>query len=260
MISPIIDTHTHYNDKRYNDDRDTLITDLPSNGVSMIINVGSDMRTSEDSVKLSNKYEHVYATVGVHPHSAKTMSNANLQKLKDLCTNKNNKKIVAFGEIGLDFHHDFSPRDLQRHWFQIQLAIADELDLPVVIHSRESDQEVFDIIADSSVRRGVVHSFSGDWKLALRYVQLGFHLGIGGVITFDKTNRLQSAVSEIPMDRILLETDCPYLTPAPHRGKRNDSTLLTFVVAEIARIKGVTDEIVRSQTTKNAIELFNLKG
>jgi TatD DNase family protein len=138
------------------------------------------------------------------------------------------------------------------------LELAHELDLPVVIHSREANQEVFDTILYSDVRKGVIHSFSGDWKLALRYVELGFHIGISGVVTFDKTNQLQSAVKEIPLDRILMETDCPYLTPAPHRSKRNDSTMLSYVAEAIAQIKGTTVETVCTQTMQNVGSLFGL--
>jgi len=251
----IIDSHAHYDNKRFKEDADILVTSLPSKGVELVINVGCDMQTSKNSIKLAKKYPHVYATVGVHPHSSKTLNEENLQKLKELTKNE---KVVAVGEIGLDFYHDFSPRDIQRQWFKHQLELADELDLPVIIHSREANQEVFDTILYSDVRKGVIHSFSGDWKLALRYVELGFFIGISGVVTFDKTNQLQSAVKEIPLDRILMETDCPYLTPAPHRSKRNDSTMLVYVAEAIAQIKDVTVDTVCNQTAKNVCTLFSI--
>jgi TatD DNase family protein len=252
----IADSHAHYDHKRFKEDADTFIPALPSNGIGLVINVGCDLFTSNASIKLAKKYPHVYATVGVHPHSAKSLNEENLQKLKELATT--NEKVVAIGETGLDFFHDFSPRDVQREWFKRQLELAHELDLPVVIHSREANQEVFDTILYSDVRKGVIHSFSGDWKLALRYVELGFHIGISGVVTFDKTNQLQSAVKEIPLDRILMETDCPYLTPAPHRSKRNDSTMLSYVAEAIAQIKGTTVETVCTQTMQNVGSLFGL--
>ena len=252
----IADSHAHYDHKRFKEDVDTFVPALPSNGVGLVINVGCDMHTTKESIKLAKKYPHVYATVGVHPHSAKSLNEENLQILKEMATT--NDKVVAIGEIGLDFFHDFSPRDVQREWFKRQLEMAHELDLPVVIHSREANAEVFDTILYSDVRKGVIHSFSGDWKLALRYVELGFFIGISGVVTFDKTNTIQSAVKEIPLDRILMETDCPYLTPAPHRSKRNDSTMLVYVAEAIAQIKGETVGTVCAQTTKNVCSLFSV--
>ena len=249
----IVDTHAHYDHKRFSEDRHKLLADLPQNGVGWILNVGCDLKSSQRSIELAGAYPHVYASVGVHPHEAKSLDEANFQKLKNLCSNE---KVVAFGEIGLDFFHNFSPPDVQRVWFERQLELAYELELPAIIHSREAHNETFEMILDSPVREGVVHSFSGDYKLALKYVELGFYIGVGGVITFDKTNRLQSAVAEIPLERILLETDCPYLTPAPHRSKRNDSTMLTYVVDVIAKIKGETTETVLTQTSENAKALF----
>jgi len=253
----ITDSHAHYDNKRFKEDGISLVTSLPSKGVGLVINVGCDMHTSKESIKLAKQFPYVYATVGVHPHSAKTLNEENLQALKKLAENE---KVVAIGEIGLDFYHDFSPRDVQRDWFKHQLELAHELDLPVVIHSREANQEVFDTILYSDVRKGVIHSFSGDWKLALRYVELGFFIGISGVVTFDKTNQLQSAVKEIPLEKILMETDCPYLTPAPHRSKRNDSTMLVYVAEAIAQIKDVTVETVCNQTTKNVCSLFAISN
>lgn len=251
----IIDSHAHYDHKRFASDRDVLLKSMPQKGVELIINVGCDLPSSQTSIKLAEKYPHVYATVGVHPHDAKTLTQAGLETLRQLCIHE---KVVAFGEIGLDFYHDFSPRDHQREWFKSQLRLAEELDMPVVIHSRDAGDEVFDIIINSRVRCGVLHSFSGDAALACEYVKLGFHIGISGVVTFDKSGQLQNAVAAIPLESILLETDAPYLTPAPHRGKRNESHYLVHVAAEIAKIKRLETDAVCLQTSKNVKTLFNI--
>jgi len=250
----IIDSHAHYDHKRFHKDRDALLKALPGLGVDAVINVGCDLASSKASVKLAEAYDYVYATVGVHPHDSKSLTNEGLSQLKNLCAHK---KVVAYGEIGLDFHYDFSPRDIQRKWFARQLELAHELNMPVVIHSREAAEETFATLKSSSVRRGVIHSFSGDAALALAYVDLGFYIGIGGVVTFDKTNTLQQVAAAVPLSKILLETDCPYLTPDPHRGKRNESQYLIHVAQAIAKIKGEQVEEVCSQTSANAMELFD---
>ncbi|MCL1843046.1 MAG: TatD family hydrolase [Defluviitaleaceae bacterium] len=252
----IIDTHTHYNDKRYHEDCESLIKSLPENGVEIVINVGCDLKTSKASVKLAEEYPHVYASVGVHPHYAGSLTDDDLEEIKCLAANK---KVVAFGETGLDFFHNFSTPYEQRLWFKRQLEIIGELGLPAIIHSRDASDETFAFIeAMPAVRTGVIHAFSGDAKLAQDYVKLGFHIGIGGVVTFNKADALKEAVAAVPLERILLETDCPYLTPAPFRGKRNESAYLSYVAEAIAKIKGISAETVIAQTNKNAKKLFAL--
>jgi TatD DNase family protein len=251
----MIDTHAHYDSSRFAEDRHALISALPANGVERVINIGCDMKTSQAAVALAAEYEHVYATVGFHPHYVKDLTEEQLPALLALC---GNKKVVGFGEIGLDFFHNFSPKNIQRHWFRELLGVVEKLGLPAIIHSREAADEVFSMIKASQVRKGVIHAFSGDAALALEYVNLGFHIGIGGVVTFKKTDELKAAVAAVPLEKILLETDCPYLAPEPFRGKRNDSTLLTYVAAEIAKIKGDTAEAVIAQTSDNAKKLFHL--
>lgn len=251
----IIDSHAHYDHKRFKDDRHELLDALPSQNIKLVINIGCDIPSSKASVNLAEAYNHVYATVGVHPHDAKNLTEEGLKELEEMCSMK---KVVAYGEIGLDHHYDFSPRDVQQKWFKRQLELAQKLNLPVVIHSREAAKETFEMLKLSPIRRGVIHSFSGDAELALAYVNLGFYIGIGGVITFDKTNTLQKATAAIPLSKILLETDCPFLTPAPFRGKRNESKYLTYVAEAIGKIKGETVETVCAQTTANAYELFSI--
>ncbi|MCL2500663.1 MAG: TatD family hydrolase [Defluviitaleaceae bacterium] len=300
----IFDTHTHYDFSQFDGDRDTVINALASNGVGMVLNVGSDMRSSAASVALARKYPFIYATVGVHPHDAKTLTERSMDELKTLAADR---KVVAFGEIGLDFFRNLSPPDVQRKWFKRQLEIAWGLRLPVIIHSRDADEEVYGIMAGSpygdggrwlkggspvdgggaeglrslegevgrcnpsapppcGVTRncptlppgGVIHAFPGDVALAQRYVDMGFYLGIGGVLTYDKTGRLKAVVEAMPLDRLLLETDCPYLTPAPHRGKRNESGYLRYVVDAVSQIKNVSPDVVRGQTYENARTLFGV--
>lgn len=254
-MSQIIDTHAHYDNECYNEDRQALVKSLPENGVAIILNVGCNLKTSTASVKLAETYSHVYATVGAHPHYVKELTEEAVQKLAKMCENK---KVVAFGEIGLDFFHNYSPQETQRFWFKRLLGLVAELGIPVIIHSRDANDEVFSTIQASKVRSGVIHAFSGDAVLAKTYVEMGFHIGIGGVVTFKKTNVLKEAVAATPLDKILLETDCPYLSPEPHRGKRNESTYLTYVAEAIAKIKGVTAEAVYSQTNENAKKLFKI--
>ena len=251
----IIDTHAHYDNKRFNEDRYPLIESMPAAGIQILINVGCDLDTSRASIKLAEKYPFVYATVGAHPHYVKNLDDNELEKMKKMCSHE---KVVAYGEQGLDFFHNFSPKDAQLHWFKRQLELTHELDLPAVIHSRDAHGDTAKLIEASNVRKGVVHSFSGNAELAKYYVDLGFYIGIGGVITFDKSGVLEGVVHATPLDRLLLETDCPYLTPAPFRGKRNDSAKLIHVAEKIAEIKNIPVNEVCSTTTANAKRLFGL--
>ena len=249
----IYDTHAHYDHRQYAKDRDAVLGTLPQQGIGAVLNIGCDMQASYDSVALAEKYDFIYATVGVHPHDAKTLTDKNLTKLADLAQHK---KVRAFGEIGLDFNRNFSPPEVQRKWFIRQSDVAKQLSLPVVIHARDADEAVYKIITDSPHRRGVIHAFSGDVALAQKYVDMGFYLGIGGILTYDKTGRLEAVVKAIDLTWLLLETDCPFLTPAPFRGKRNESAYLSYVVDAIAKLKNTSAQEVRAQTYINGVNLF----
>ena len=255
VTTKIFETHAHYDHRQYNDDREAVLAKLADSEVGAVINIGCDMEASRASVALAERFDHFYATVGVHPHDAKTLTEPLLAELAALAQHK---KVVAVGEIGLDFNRNFSPPEVQRKWFGRQLDMAAEAGLPVVIHSRDADEEVFSILEASPHRRGVIHAFPGDVALAQRYAALGFYLGIGGILTYDKTGRLRAVVKEMPLECLLLETDCPFLTPVPHRGKRNESKYLTYIVATIAMIKEVSEEEVRAQTWANACTLFGI--
>ena len=247
------DSHAHYDDKRFDEDREALLQELPLSGIEYVINSASDMESSLTSIELSEKYDYIYAAVGVHPHEVKNMKDSDIEGLKKLSTHK---KVVAIGEIGLDFYYDLSERDVQRFWFKKQLELSKELDLPVIIHSREASQETFDIIKQSGVNKGVIHCYSGSAQMALDYVNMGFYIGIGGVITFSNAKKLIEVAEKVPLDKILIETDCPYLSPVPNRGKRNDSRNLLYVVEKLAEVKKMEPSTVSNVTKDNAKMLF----
>jgi TatD DNase family protein len=217
------------------------------------MNPGCSLASSHAAVALAGKYDYIYAAVGVHPHELYDMSSQTIEKLRKL---SEHEKVVAIGEIGLDYHYDTHPREYQRFWFIQQLRLAEETGLPVVIHSREASQDTFDIIERTKVRRGSIHCYSGSAEMAKDYVKMGFHIGVGGVVTFPNAKKLVEVVEAIPIESILIETDCPYLAPAPNRGKRNDSSNLKYIVEKIAEIKGMTPEKVAEITKKNAENLF----
>lgn len=247
------ESHAHYDDGRFKNDREEILNLLPSCGIDYVINVGCDMKSSRESIKMAEKYDYIYAAVGVHPHDAENMKESDLDEIRQM---SNHKKVVAIGEIGLDFYYDNSPRDVQRYWFKRQLEIIKELNKPVIIHSRDASQETFDIIKESGVKKGVIHCYSGSAQMAMDYVKMGFYIGVGGVVTFSNAKKLVEVVEAIQLEQILIETDSPYLSPIPNRGKRNDSRNLQFVVEKIAKIKDISPEKVANITKLNAKQLF----
>ncbi|MCL2015211.1 MAG: TatD family hydrolase [Defluviitaleaceae bacterium] len=250
------DSHAHYDDRRFNKDRAALLeTELPNSGVVGIVNIGACMKTSVASVALAEKYPFIYAAVGVHPHNASQLKAADLETLRKLAAKP---KTVAIGEIGLDFHYDHSPRDVQRHWFAQQLALAEQLDMPVVIHSREAAQETMAIIKESNVRNGVIHCYSGHLPMALEYIEMGFYIGLGGVVTYKNAEKTREVAKQIPLERLLIETDAPYLAPVPFRGERNDSAKLAAVVETIATLRDISQKAVSEATTANVKQLFSI--
>lgn len=254
----LIDSHAHLDDDRFDKDRDELIKSLESNGISRVINPGADLPSSIKSVKLSEEYENIYAAVGVHPHSADEMDEGTIEVLRAF---GNREKVVAIGEIGLDYHYDNSPRDIQRKWFQRQIKLANELNLPIIVHSREADQETFDIIKSQSDGNltGVIHCYSGSVELMKEYIKLGYYISLGGPVTFKNAKMPKEVAKAVPIDRLLVETDSPYLTPEPHRGKRNEPLFVRHVAAMIAELRGMTIEELARATSENTIRLFNLR-
>ncbi|HIW25325.1 MAG TPA: TatD family hydrolase [Firmicutes bacterium] len=247
------ESHAHYDDERFDDDRDELLASFPAEGIETVVNSSSDIASSRASIALAEKYPFFYASVGVHPHEVSKMREEDIDTLREL---SKHPKVVAIGEIGLDFYYDLSPRDDQRYWFKRQLALAEELDMPVIIHSRDASQECFDIISASNVRKGVIHCYSGSAPMAQDYADMGFYIGIGGSLTFKNNKKTVEVVEKLPLEKILIETDSPYLAPVPYRGRRNDSRLLKYVVEKISEIKNVPEIDICNITKNNAIELF----
>lgn len=253
----IFETHAHYDDEQFDNDRSILLPQIIAEGVSPIINVGATMRGTYASVKMAEEYDDIYAAVGIHPSEYKDFNEDTIDILRDL---SKNPKVVAIGEIGLDYYwdKDESVQKFQREIFAKQIALAKEVDLPIIVHSRDAAKDTFDIIksALTDKLRGVVHCYSGSVEMAREYVKMGFYIGVGGVVTFKNAKTLVNVVEDIPLTSILLETDSPYMAPTPHRGERNDSSYLTLVAARIAEIKRITSEEVAGITRNNAFLLF----
>lgn len=249
------DSHAHYNDEAFDEDREELLEGLKDKNVELVVNAGADMESSMASIQLAENYDFIYASVGVHPHDVKEMTEEDIETLKSWATHP---KVVAIGEIGLDYYYNHSDEEDQIKWFRRQLELAKELEMPVIIHSREASQATFDMIIESGVKEGVIHCFSGSKELAREYVKRGFYIGIGGSLTFKNAKKTVEVVESIPMEYVVIETDCPYLTPVPHRGKRNDSTYLVHVVQKISEIKGLSEEEVARISAENAKKLFKI--
>lgn len=254
----LIDSHAHLDDERFDKDRDALIKSLKEDGIDLVINSGSDVASSIKSVSLSEQYENIYAAVGVHPHSAKEMEESTIEVLKSFT---GREKVVAIGEIGLDYYYDNSPRDIQRQKFIEQLNLAKEVDLPVIIHSRDAAQETFDILkeAQDGNLEGVIHCYSGSVDMALEYIKLGFYISLGGPVTFKNARVSKEVAKAVPIDKLLIETDSPYLTPEPNRGKRNEPAYVRYVAGTIAEIRGIPFEEIAIRTSENAKRLFRIK-
>lgn len=255
----LIDSHAHIDDEKFNGDREAVIENAREAGIEIIINPGADEASSYRAVEMSEKYPMVYATVGIHPHDAKSYDENKHDQLLREWSKKD--KVVAIGEIGLDYHYDFSPREVQQAVFIKQLVIAKEVALPIVIHNRESMEDMQRILKEYFAPEygGVMHSFSGSVEMAKIFLEMGFYLSLSGPLTFKNARKLPEVVAMMPMDRLLIETDSPYLTPTPHRGKRNEPAFVRFVAAEIARIRGISLEAVGEITSDNAKKVFGIR-
>jgi len=253
----LIDTHAHYDDKRFDGDRDGVINYVKQSGVDRIINSGASIKSSKASVELAKKYDFIYATVGVHPHDTGRTPENTLDILADLL---NNKKVLAVGEIGLDFYRDFSDRDTQRWWFKKQMDFAADTGYPAVIHDRDAHGECLAMAKKyKGMVRGVFHCFAGSVEMARELVKLGYMMSFGGVATFANAKTCREVLEALPIDYILLETDCPYLAPHPYRGERNDSSYLPLIAGAIADIKNMDVGDVILKTGENAKRCFNIK-
>ncbi len=254
----IFDTHVHLDDEQFDNDREELIKALPLSGISKVTNVGSSMATSLKSIQLAEKYDFIYAAVGVHPYDIVDMTNNDVEVLYNYT--QQHKKVVAIGEIGLDYHYDNISRENQKKWFIKQMELAKNINLPVILHLRDAFEDSFDIIKyfGQMPKGGVVHCFSGSTEFAKEVIKLGYKIGVGGVVTFNNAKKLVNVVSDISLDDILIETDCPYMTPVPNRGKRNNPTYTKFVAEKIADIKKIPLKTIVKTTCYNSNLFFGI--
>lgn len=256
MKPMIFESHAHYDSRKFDEDREELLNSMQENGVGTIINAGATWKSVTTGLELANQYPFVYAALGLHPDEVGELNEERFEILEAECQKE---KVVAVGEIGLDYYWDNESHDIQKKWFIRQLELARELDLPVIIHSRDAAEDTLKIMKEHAQgMRGVIHCFSYSKEMAEEYVKLGFYIGVGGVVTFKNGKKLKEVVEAIPIERILLETDSPYLAPEPHRGKRNSSLYLPHIAQMIADLKGLTYDEVVAQTEKNGKELFNI--
>jgi TatD DNase family protein len=253
----LIDSHCHLDDARYDADRETTIARARESGIQHFITIGCDLGTSRAAIALAEQHPFISATVGVHPHEVKHIKEDWYAELRTLA---NSPSVVAYGEIGLDYHYDHSPREVQRERFREQVRLARELHLPIVIHTREAQEDTITILKEEKAKEvgGVFHCFSGDAWLAKDALDLGFYLSFSGVITFQNATMLRDIVKTVPLDRVLIETDAPYLTPAPHRGKRNEPAYVRFVAEKMAEIHGIDIEKVAEMTSENTRQVFRI--
>ena len=253
---PIFDTHAHYDASRFDSDRDTVLSALPGDGVGLVVDPGCDLPSSRAAVALAEKYSHVYAAVGVHPEDCAGFQDGDLEELRQLLRHP---KAVAIGEIGLDYYWEENPpRDFQQTVFRKQLALASELDLPVIVHDREAHGDSLAIIQEFPQVRGVFHCFSGSPEMAAELLKRGWYLGFDGPITYKNAKRAPEVAAVTPLERIVVETDAPYMAPVPMRGKRNDSRYLPYVIEKLAEWKGVTAEEMTRVTWENGRRLFRI--
>ncbi len=255
----IFETHAHYDDEKFDEDRVELLSRLlRENNIGNIVNVGATFKGCKDSLKLAEDYENVYAAIGIHPEEIDEIDDGVIEWLRQ---NASNPKVVAIGEIGLDYYwvKDESQRAKQREWFLKQLDLAKEVNLPVVIHSRDAAEDTLNTIVgyNTQMCKGIVHCYSYSKEIALEYVKMGWYIGVGGVITFKNGRKLRETVEAIPLESIVLETDCPYMAPEPHRGERNSSIYLKYVAERIAEIKNVSVQEVENVTYENALKIYS---
>lgn len=253
----IFDTHAHYDDEAFDLDRDEMLTQLKEHGIEAVTNVGASMKSCKATLELTRKYPFVYGAVGVHPNETGELSETDMNWLLEAAMEE---KIVAVGEIGLDYYWEEPDHETQKKWFVRQLALAEKVKLPIIIHSREAARDTLDIMKAEQAGKlgGVIHCFSYSKEMAKEYLNMGFYLGIGGVVTFKNAKKLKEVVEYMPMEQMVLETDCPYLAPVPNRGRRNSSFNLPYVVREISQIKNLPAEKIIQITSENAKRLYGL--
>lgn len=254
QVKNIFDSHAHYDDERYDEDRDTLLTQMHADSVCGILNVGCSVSAAERTVEIAKKYPFVYAAVGIHPEESLTTPCDYLQRIEALAAEE---KVVAIGEIGLDYHYDDTDKPSQQRIFKEQLSLAERLKLPVIIHSRDAVQDTVDTLKGAN-NYGVVHCYSGSAETAQAYLDMGYYIGFTGLVTFPKVKKVLEAIEIIPLDRILLETDCPYMAPVPYRGKRCTSDMIAYTAEKVAEIKGISTQEMLDIARQNCHDLFGV--
>jgi TatD DNase family protein len=254
MYNNIFDTHSHYDDKQFNDDRHQLLETIFKNGVDKIVSCGCDIDSTKLNLQLSHEYDNFYFASGFHPEC---LENANISDLDLIKEFASDKKCLAIGEIGLDYHWMSSTKEKQCEFFEKQIALAKELDMPIIVHDREAHGDTLDILK-STKPKGVVHCFSGSKEMAKEIIKLGMYIGLNGVTTFKNARKSLEVVKEIPLERLVLETDCPYLAPEPHRGKRNDSSYIPFIAEKIGEVLNIDVQELLNITNENAKRLYEL--
>ncbi len=253
----LFDTHGHLDDRAFDDDRQALIDSLPQSGIGLLMIPGCSLESSRNTVKLANSAPYIYCAVGSHPDAADEVDASVIDEYRMLC--KQNSRIKAIGEIGLDYHYEDIPRDIQKRAFELQLELAQELELPVIVHDREAHEDTLAAIARFPEVRGVFHCYSGSAEMARQLVQKGWYVGFTGVLTFKNARRAIEAVQALPRDRVVIETDCPYMSPEPFRGRRNDPSRVVYVAAKLAEIWGVTPEEAQAITMENGRRLYGIE-
>ena len=255
MYNHIFDTHAHYDDLKFDEDRDELLRKLPENGVEYVINCGCDLKSCKKSIDICNSFDYFYCALGIHPSEINEDSFAEFEKIKQLCSYE---KCVAVGEIGLDYHYDFVPKDKQLEFFENQLQFAVEADLPVIVHDREAHEDTLNLLKKYKPK-GVLHCFSGSVEMAKEIIKLGMYIGLGGAVTFKNARKPLEVAEYLPEDRLLLETDCPYMAPVPNRGKRCTSDMIALTAEKIAEVRNTDTQQLIDKTKENAIELFRIR-
>ena len=251
----IFDTHAHYDDECFDEDRFELLDEMLASNVSGIINCGCTVESSKTSIAFAEKYPQIYAAVGIHPQNAAEESADALDKIEQLAKHE---RVVAIGEIGLDYHYDYTPKDMQIEYFEKQILLAKKLDLPVIVHDREAHQDCVEMLLKHKPG-GVMHCFSGSVETAKQLTDIGFYIGLGGSVTFKNAKKPAEVAASIDLSRLLLETDCPYMTPVPFRGRRNNSSLIIHTAEKIAELRGITAQEVIDTARENTYRLFNIK-
>ena len=254
MYSGIFDTHAHYDDEKFDDDRAQVLSSLKDGGVCGVVDCGCDLSSSLKAIELSEKYDFIYAAVGIHPHETAEAGANDFDEIKKLFSKE---KVVAVGEIGLDYHYDFSPREVQLTFFERQIILSKELDLPIIVHDREAHEDTMNLLKKYKPK-GVVHCFSGSAEMAKEVLKLGMYIGLGGAVTFKNARKPLEVAAIIPDDRLLLETDCPYMAPVPFRGSRCDSTMIAYTAQKLAEERGCEVQSLIDKCRVNAKELFKL--